>query len=108
MKRRLTATYPGIDAEVERFGTYTRTLSLSLTRKLLLERGRIAAQQLNISDFKPSNAYIHRFIRRIKIQKSVTIRGKDCELLSDNRESRMEEPREMSGKYPLNRISNMD
>ena len=55
IKRKLFAAYPAVDAELEKFTQFARKLRLPVTRQLMQERAKIAAQTYGVHNCKASN-----------------------------------------------------
>ena len=108
VKRQLYARYPEIDAELMEFLQFARSQRLPISRTILQQRARIAAERLNVSEFKASNGYIDRFLRRNPVQKSIGLHGKGSSYFPMDHTIRMEEIRSTVGNYPMKMVYNMD
>ena len=76
VKRQLYARLSAVDAELMELLQFGRSQGLPVSRSILKERGRIAENRLDLYEFKASNGYIDRFIRRNAIQKSICLLAK--------------------------------
>ena len=108
VKWELLPTHPALDIELESFVSFSRSLRLPVTKKLMQERSRIAVTALSIEEFKASNGYIEKFLRRSNVRKSVYLHGRGGSILPISHAERMTELRNVTGNYPLKNIYNMD
>ena len=107
-KKELYAKYPEVDAELEAFIAFARSLGLPVTRELMQERALTTAITKGITNFKASNGYIENFMRRAGIQSSVRLHGRGGSTIPNGHEERMNQIQEICSMYPLQNIYNMD
>ena len=107
-KRQLYANYPEIDAKLIEFMQFARSQRLPVSRSILRERARMAAESSSITAFKASNGYMQRFLRRNHIQKSIWLHGKGSSLVPMDHAIRMAEIRSTAREYPRSMVYNMD
>ena len=108
MKRQLYARYREVDAEIMEFLQFGRSQILSVSKTILQQRARIAADRLNISEFKASYGYINRFLRRNPVQKSMRLHRKGSSLVPVDHTIRIEEIRSTVVNYPMKMVYNRD
>ena len=72
------------------------------------ERARIAAQKCSVQNFKSSNGYIEKFLRRTEVHNSVRLHGRENSALPASHSEKMAEIRSITQGYPLRNIYNME
>ena len=75
LQRCTAPKHPEIDAQVIQFISFARTQRLTVSMKLIRERARITAEELNITSFKASPGWLQKFLRRSPVQPSFKIHG---------------------------------
>ena len=108
VKRSLKPAFPEIEAEVKRFIQYARLQRLPVTKSQIQAMALKAARDNGNAQFKASNGWVEKFLRRARIQRSCELHGKGGTQIPVGTQERMEEIRSTLAKYDLKNIYNMD
>ena len=108
IKKELYGKYPEVDAEVEAFIFYARSLGSPVTRELMQERALTADLTRGITTFKARNGYIEKYMKRAGIDSSVRLHGRGGPTIPNSYEERMNQILDICSLYPLRNLYNVD
>ena len=108
VKRPLKPRFPAIELGVGEFIRYIRSQRLPVTSSHVKACALRAAQALGISNFRPSNGWLQKFLRPSGVQSSFKLHGKGSSELPASTSSRMEEICNTLSTYEISNIYNMD
>ena len=107
-KKELYAKYAKVEADLEDFIAFVRSLGFPVTQELMQQRALTTAITKGITNFKASNGYIENFMRRAGIQISLRLLRGGGSTIPNVHKERMNQIQEICSMYSLRKIYNMD
>ena len=107
-KQSLRAQFPELESNVDEFFRFARSLRLSVMSSHIEACAISASKERGLDQFKASNGWLQKYLRRIGIQSSFKLHRKGNAELPANSKEHMAAICSTVSSYALSNICNMD
>lgn len=108
VKRKLFATYPGVEAEVTVFINFARSERPPVPMRMMQDRALLAAERLGHTQFNVSPGMLQGYLRSSDIPPSFRLDGKFDSALPAGHTEKMKELRYIAAEYEARNMYSVD